>query len=53
MARAVRGMKFSGWHGLGPLLAGAMAEVADDVLPADAVTWVPLSRRRRARRGFD
>jgi competence protein ComFC len=53
LARAVRGMKFSGWHGLGPHLAGAMAEVVDDLLPADAVTWVPLSRRRRARRGFD
>jgi ComF family protein len=53
LARAVRGMKFSGWHGLGPHLAGAMAEVADDVLPADVLTWVPLSRRRRARRGFD
>ena len=51
VARAIRGMKFSGWHALGPHLAGAMAEVFD--LQADAVTWVPLSRRRKARRGFD
>ncbi|HEX2025286.1 MAG TPA: double zinc ribbon domain-containing protein [Actinomycetota bacterium] len=53
LARAIRGMKFSGWHALGPHLAGAMAEVAPDVLPAGVVTWVPLSRRRRSRRGFD
>jgi ComF family protein len=53
LARAIRGMKFSGWHAVGPHLAGGMAEVADDLLPADVVTWVPLSRRRRARRGFD
>jgi ComF family protein len=53
LARAVRGMKFSGWHALGGHLAAAMAEVAADLLPADVVTWVPLSRRRRARRGFD
>jgi ComF family protein len=53
LARAIRGMKFSGWHAVGSHLAGAMAEVAGDLLPAEAVTWVPLSRRRRARRGFD
>ena len=53
LARAIRGMKFSGWHALGPHLAGGMAAVAADVLPADALTWVPLSRRRRSRRGFD
>lgn len=53
VSRAIRGMKFSGWHALGRHLAGAMAQVADDVLPADVITWVPLSRRRRARRGFD
>jgi ComF family protein len=45
-------MKFSGWHALGTHLAGAMAESAAH-LGADAVTWVPLSRRRRRRRGFD
>ena len=53
LARAIRGMKFSGWHAIGPHLAGGMAEVASDLLPADVITWVPLSRRRRARRGFD
>jgi competence protein ComFC len=53
VSRAIRGMKFSGWHALGRHLAGAMAEVSADLLPADVVTWVPLSRRRRARRGFD
>jgi ComF family protein len=53
MSRAIRGMKFSGWHALGRHLAGAMAEVSADLVSADVVTWVPLSRRRRARRGFD
>lgn len=53
LAKAIRGMKFSGWHALGRHLAGAMADVAGDLLPADVVTWVPLSRRRRSRRGFD
>lgn len=53
VARAVRGMKFSGWHALGSHFAGAMAEVACDLRPVDAVTWVPLSRRRLRRRGFD
>lgn len=52
LARAVRGMKFSGWHALGRHLAEAMAEVAGD-LRADVLTWVPLSRRRLRRRGFD
>ena len=32
-------------------LGAAVAEACD--LEADAVTWVPLSRRRRAARGFD
>jgi ComF family protein len=51
VARAIKAMKFSGWHALAGHLAGAMAEVLD--LQAEAVTWVPLSARRRARRGFD
>lgn len=51
VARAVRGMKFSGWHALAEPLAGAMVEVVD--VRTDVVSWVPLSRRRRARRGFD
>ena len=52
VAAAIRGLKFSGWHGLVRHLGGAMAEVAGD-LHADTLTWVPLSRQRRARRGFD
>jgi ComF family protein len=52
ISAAIRGMKFSGWHALGTHLAGAMAEVAGD-LPAEVITWVPLHRRRLARRGFD
>ena len=51
VAAAIRGMKFSGWHGLARHLAGAMVEVLE--FSADVVTWVPLSSRRRARRGFD
>lgn len=51
VARAIRGMKFSGWHALAEPLAGAMVAVLR--AEADVVTWVPLSRRRRARRGFD
>jgi ComF family protein len=52
VAGAVKAMKFLGTHALAPHLAGAMAELAEG-LEADVVTWVPLSRRRRARRGFD
>jgi competence protein ComFC len=51
IAAAIRGMKFSGWSALAPHLGAAMAASCD--LRADVVTWVPLSRRRRARRGFD
>jgi predicted amidophosphoribosyltransferase len=51
IARAIKGMKFGGWHALGSHLAGAMAEVCG--LPGDLVTWVPLSRRRLRARGFD
>jgi competence protein ComFC len=52
MARAIKGMKFAGWRALAGHLAAAMAE-AWDLGTADVVTWVPLARRRRARRGFD
>jgi ComF family protein len=51
LARAIRGLKFSGWHALAPHLAAAMAEVCD--LRGEVVTWVPLSPRRKRRRGFD
>lgn len=49
--RAVHRLKFAGWRPVAEALAAAMAEACD--LPADAVTWVPLSRRRLAARGFD
>ena len=52
LASAIKGMKFAGWHALASNLSGAMAEVGID-LGGDVVTWVPLSRRRRRRRGFD
>jgi len=52
VSRAVKGMKFSGWRALAEHLGAAMAEVWDGP-PVDALCWVPLSRRRRARRGFD
>jgi ComF family protein len=45
-------MKFAGVHGLASHLAAAMAEASRD-MGADVVAWVPLSRRRRSRRGFD
>jgi ComF family protein len=48
---AVHRLKFSGWRGVGSALAAAIAAVGPP--PADAVTWVPLARRRRAERGFD
>lgn len=52
IADAIKAMKFLGAHGLAPHLAGAMVQVAEP-LDGSVVTWVPLSRRRRARRGFD
>jgi ComF family protein len=44
-------VKFSGWRAVAADLAPAMAEVFD--LGGEVITWVPLARRRRARRGFD
>jgi ComF family protein len=49
--RAVHRLKFSGWRPVAEALGAAMAVSWD--LPADGLTWVPLSRRRRADRGFD
>lgn len=51
LARAVRSLKFGGWRALAQPLAGAMASAGD--LEAECVTWVPLSRRRRAARGYN
>ncbi len=49
--RAIHRLKFSGWRHVAEALAGAMVTVAPrDV---DAVTWVPLARRRLAERGYD
>jgi predicted amidophosphoribosyltransferase len=45
-------LKYAGWRPVAEALGAAMVEVADSV-PADAIAWVPLSRRRRADRGFD
>lgn len=49
--QAVHRLKFSGWRAVAEALGEAMAAVSSS--PADAVTWVPLSRRRQAERGFD
>jgi ComF family protein len=49
--RAIHRLKFSGWRPVAEALGAAMAEACD--LEADAVTWVPLSRNRKAVRGFD
>jgi len=51
LASAIRGMKFSGWHALAGHLGAAMAELVPSW--SGTMTWVPLSRRRLARRGFD
>lgn len=52
IADAIKAMKFAGAHGLAPHLAAAMAETTRGI-ETDVITWVPLSRRRRVRRGFD
>jgi ComF family protein len=52
IAKAVKAMKFAGAHALAAHLSAAIVEVCSGV-EADLVTWVPLSRRRRSRRGFD
>ncbi|MEX2458597.1 MAG: double zinc ribbon domain-containing protein [Actinomycetota bacterium] len=44
-------LKFTGMRSVGAALGRAMAEVWDG--PALPLTWVPLSRRRLARRGYD
>jgi ComF family protein len=49
--RAVHRLKFAGWRPVAEALGAAMAEAWD--LDADSITWVPLSRGRKATRGFD
>lgn len=48
---AVHRLKFSGHRRVGEALAPAMAAVAEPT--PDVIAWVPLSRRRRAARGYD
>jgi ComF family protein len=48
---AVHRLKFAGWRPVAEALGAAMARSWD--LEADGIAWVPLSRRRRAARGFD
>jgi predicted amidophosphoribosyltransferase len=48
---AIHRLKFAGWRDVASALGGAMVQL--DPPAADAVTWVPLARRRRAERGFD
>jgi predicted amidophosphoribosyltransferase len=47
----VHHLKYRGVRGVGRALAAAMATCAP--AGADVVTWVPLTRRRKAARGFD
>jgi predicted amidophosphoribosyltransferase len=48
----VHKLKFGGWRTVAPALGNAMAAVGGG-LEAEAVTWVPLSARRRRERGYD
>jgi predicted amidophosphoribosyltransferase len=49
---AIHKLKFSGWRAVADALGAAMLAVERP--PAvDVVTWVPLSRRRLAERGYD
>jgi ComF family protein len=51
MRSAVHRLKFAGWRAVAAALGEAMAAVVEE--RPDAVTWVPLSRRRLSDRGFD
>jgi len=44
-------LKFDGWRSVADALGRAMA--AASTIPADTVTWVPLSGKRLAGRGYD
>lgn len=48
---ALRRLKFGGWRAVAEALAHAM--VAVNQFSPDAVSWIPLSRARRAARGYD
>jgi ComF family protein len=49
---AIHRLKFTGWRDVAAALAAAIA-ACDGQAPADVITWVPLSRRRLAERGYD
>ena len=49
--RAVHRLKFAGWRPVADALGRAMTEVLD--ADVELVTWVPVSDRRRAARGYD
>jgi predicted amidophosphoribosyltransferase len=49
----VHNLKYRGVRGVGRALGAAMATCVPREPPIDAVTWVPLARRRKAERGFD
>ncbi|MEX0755790.1 MAG: ComF family protein [Actinomycetota bacterium] len=48
---AIHKLKFAGWRTVAEALAAAMRTMVDG--EHDAVCWVPSSRARRARRGYD
>jgi len=50
---AVHRLKFAGWRPVASALGQAMVALWPAAAEPDAVTWVPLSRRRLAERGFD
>lgn len=56
MRSATHRLKFSGWRAVAEALGEAMAatwQASGPRAAPDVVTWVPLSRRRAAERGFD
>jgi ComF family protein len=50
---AILRMKFSGWRLVAGAFADAMVTMVRDEARPEAVTWVPLARRRHAERGYD
>jgi predicted amidophosphoribosyltransferase len=50
---AVHRLKFAGWRPVAAALGQAMVAVLPPSAETEVVTWVPLSRRRAAERGFD
>jgi ComF family protein len=50
---AVLKLKFAGEGSVARALGKAMSAVGEELLPVEAVTWVPLSRKRLATRGYD